>query len=93
MLDTGCHWRDLPEQLGCSSGHTAWRRSREWQDAGVRCRRYLARRRIKFRIAPRGIEGKYRLGRVRWVVERTSSQRSSSATRPDASIHSLGIHR
>ena len=35
MLDTGCRWRDLPEQLGCGSGHTAWRRLREWQDAGV----------------------------------------------------------
>ena len=35
VLDTGCRWRDLPEQLGCGSGHTAWRRLREWQDAGV----------------------------------------------------------
>ena len=26
VLDTGCRWRDLPEQLGCGSGHTAWRR-------------------------------------------------------------------
>jgi transposase len=35
VLDTGCRWRDLPAQLGCGSGHTAWRRLREWQDAGV----------------------------------------------------------
>jgi transposase len=35
VLDTGCRWRDLPEQLGCGCGHTAWRRLREWQDAGV----------------------------------------------------------
>jgi len=35
VFDTGCRWRDLPEQLGCGSGHTAWRRLREWQDAGV----------------------------------------------------------
>ena len=34
-----------------------------------RCRRYLSRRGIKVRIARRGIEGKSRLGRVRWVVE------------------------
>jgi Putative transposase of IS4/5 family (DUF4096) len=26
VLDTGCRWRDLPEQLGCGCGHTAWRR-------------------------------------------------------------------
>jgi transposase len=35
VLDTGCRWRDRPEQLGCGSGHTAWRRLREWQGAGV----------------------------------------------------------
>jgi transposase len=38
-----------------------------------RCRRHLTRRGIKVRIARRGIEGKSRLGRVRWVVERTIS--------------------
>src|SRR3954465_15050757 len=38
-----------------------------------RCRRYLTRRGIKVRIARRGIEDKSRLGRVRWVVERTIS--------------------
>lgn len=40
VLDTGCRWRDLPEQLGCGCGHTAWRRLREWQDAGVWDRLY-----------------------------------------------------
>jgi len=35
VLDTGCRWRDLPAGLGCGSGHTAWRRLREWQAAGV----------------------------------------------------------
>ncbi|GAA4409878.1 hypothetical protein GCM10023148_00710 [Actinokineospora soli] len=35
VLDTGCRWRDLPEQLGCGSRHTVWRRLREWQGAGV----------------------------------------------------------
>jgi transposase len=38
-----------------------------------RCRRYLTRRGIKVRIARRGIEGKSRLGRVRWIIERTTS--------------------
>lgn len=36
-----------------------------------RCRRYLRRRGIGVRIARRGIEDSARLGRVRWVVERT----------------------
>lgn len=35
VLVTGCRWRDLPPQLGYGSGHTAWRRLRDWQDAGV----------------------------------------------------------
>jgi transposase len=38
-----------------------------------RCRAYLNRRGIKVRIARRGIEDRSKLGRVRWVVERTIS--------------------
>ena len=36
-----------------------------------RCRRFLHRRHIKVRIARNGIEPRDRLGRHRWVVERT----------------------
>jgi transposase len=36
-----------------------------------RCRAYLHRRRIKVRIARRGIDSSQRLGRHRWTVERT----------------------
>jgi transposase len=36
-----------------------------------RCRRALRRRHIKVRIARKGIESSKRLGRHRWVVERT----------------------
>lgn len=36
-----------------------------------RCREYLRRRGILTRIARRGIESSERLGRHRWVVERT----------------------
>jgi transposase len=36
-----------------------------------RCRRFLHRRRIKVRIARKGIDTSTRLGRHRWVVERT----------------------
>lgn len=35
------------------------------------CRRALSRRRIKVRIARRGVESSEKLGRHRWVVERT----------------------
>ena len=36
-----------------------------------RCRRFLSRRGIRVRIARKGIESSQRLGRYRWVVERT----------------------
>lgn len=36
-----------------------------------RCRRFLRRRGIRVRIARKGIESSQRLGRHRWVVERT----------------------
>ena len=37
------------------------------------CREYLRRRGIGCRIARKGIESKERLGRYRWVVERTQA--------------------
>jgi len=39
-----------------------------------RCRTYLHRRGIAVRIARRGVEDKTKLGRHRWVVERTISR-------------------
>ena len=36
-----------------------------------RCRRFLQKRGIQVRIARRGVESGERLGRRRWVVERT----------------------
>jgi transposase len=35
VLKTGIAWADLPEEIGCGSGVTCWRRLREWQAAGV----------------------------------------------------------
>jgi transposase len=34
VLVTGIAWRRVPRELGCS-GVTAWRRLRDWQQAGV----------------------------------------------------------
>ena len=34
VLVTGIAWRHVPRELGCS-GVTAWRRLRDWQQAGV----------------------------------------------------------
>jgi transposase len=35
VLRTGIPWEMLPQELGCGSGMTCWRRLRDWQDAGV----------------------------------------------------------
>jgi transposase len=35
VLKTGIGWEHLPQELGCGSGMTCWRRLNEWQQAGV----------------------------------------------------------
>ena len=35
VLRTGIPWEYLPQELGCGSGMTCWRRLRDWQQAGV----------------------------------------------------------
>lgn len=52
--------RKRPEKLHADKGYDY-----------PRCRRALTARRIKVRIARRGVESSERLGRHRWVVERT----------------------
>ena len=35
VLRTGIPWEYLPQEMGCGSGMTCWRRLKEWQEAGV----------------------------------------------------------
>lgn len=35
VLKTGIGWEDLPQEMGCGSRMTCWRRLRDWQEAGV----------------------------------------------------------
>ena len=35
VLKCGIPWEMLPQEMGCGSGVTCWRRLREWQEAGV----------------------------------------------------------
>jgi transposase len=35
VLKSGIPWEMLPQEMGCSSGMTCWRRLRDWQQAGV----------------------------------------------------------
>jgi transposase len=35
VLKSGLQWEMLPQEMGCGSGMTCWRRVRDWQKAGV----------------------------------------------------------
>jgi transposase len=35
VLRTGIPWEDLPQEMGCGSGMTCWRRLNEWHEQGV----------------------------------------------------------
>src|SRR5438552_18789889 len=35
VLRSGLPWEMLPQEMGCGSGVTCWRRLRDWQEAGV----------------------------------------------------------
>ena len=35
VLQSGIPWERLPQEMGCGSGMTCWRRLRDWQQAGV----------------------------------------------------------
>jgi transposase len=35
VLKSGIPWEMLPQEMGCGSGVTCWRRMRDWQAAGV----------------------------------------------------------
>lgn len=35
VLRTGIPWEDLPQEMGCGSGMTCWRRLRDWHKAGI----------------------------------------------------------
>ena len=35
VLKSGIPWEMLPQEMGCGSGSTCWRRLKEWHEAGV----------------------------------------------------------
>ena len=35
VLKSGIPWEMLPQEMGCGSGMTCWRRLRDWQQSGV----------------------------------------------------------
>jgi transposase len=35
VLQSGIPWEMLPQEMGCGSGMTCWRRLKEWNEVGV----------------------------------------------------------
>jgi len=35
VLKSGIPWEMLPQEMGCGSGMTCWRRLRDWREAGI----------------------------------------------------------
>jgi len=35
VLRSGIPWEMLPQEMGCGSGMTRWRRLRDWQSSGI----------------------------------------------------------
>ena len=35
VLKSGCPWEYLPQEMGCGSGMTCWRRLRDWHSLGI----------------------------------------------------------
>jgi transposase len=93
VLRSGIPWEMLPQEMGCGSGVTCWRRLRDWQEAGVwdRLHRELLRRlrqvdRIDWSracvdsasiAAKRGVPEP---GRTRRIAERQAPSATSSWT-------------
>lgn len=74
VLRTGMAWEDLPQELGCGSGMTCWRRLAEWQRLGVweRIHKALLER----------LRGADRLDWSRAVVDSTSVRAVFGGTKP-----------
>src|ERR687897_1396675 len=73
VLKSGIPWEMLPQELGCGSGMTCWRRLRDWQDAGVWDSLHQA---LLDRL---GEADRLRLGRARLDTARVAAQRGGGA--------------
>lgn len=92
ILQSGLTWELLPQEMGCSSGVSCWRRAYEWQQAGVweRLHRILLNKlrgadRIDFsRVIPdsssvRAVHGGGKLDRIRPIEARRAASTTYSS--------------
>jgi transposase len=84
VLKTGIPWEWLPQELGCGSGMTCWRRLRDWQAAGVWERLHRA-----------VLDQLGRAGQIDWsraIIDASSVRAKKGGQRPDPTP-SIGAKR
>jgi transposase len=97
VLQTGIPWEMLPQEMGCGSGMTCWRRLKAWQEAGVWERLHrvlLSRLRAAEKLdwaravadssSIRAVHGGKKLDRTQPIAARRAANTTSSPT-PKAS--------
>lgn len=85
VLRTGIPWEQLPQEMGCGSGMTCWRRLRDWKQAGVwhRLHRLLLdrlnadgkidwSRAVVDSTSVRAMHGGKKRARARWIAGKTA---------------------
>ena len=90
VLKTGIPWQDLPQEMGCGSGMTCWRRLSEWHKQGVWARlhevllaRLHAADQIDWQRAAidsshvRAVGGAMTPARARWTAENAAQSTMS----------------
>ena len=82
VLQTGIPWEYLPQELGCGSGMTCWRRLREWQQAGV----WQRLRDLLLAKASEGAILASTVGNASGVRKKTFAQTSITHTDPSREI-------
>lgn len=93
VMRTGVPWEYLPQEMGCGSGMTCWRRLRDWHRAGVWARLHrvlLARLRKAGRIdwsrglvdsaSVRAAHGGKKRARAPWTAGRRGRSTTCSST-------------
>src|SRR5881296_673908 len=94
VLQTGIPWEYLPQEMGCGSGVTCWRRLRDWQEAGAwkRIHRVLLEefhqagaidwsRAVVDSSSLRAVKGGFKRGPIRPIGRGLAASTTSSRTR------------
>lgn len=75
ILQSGLAWELLPQEMGCGSGMSCWRRAYEWQQAGVWDKLH--------RVLLNKLRGAHRLDFSRVIADSSSVRAVHGGKKPD----------